>query len=128
MATEGEFRHPSHAHLSAAAPEFFERYDAVVRSALALDGDAGLALPAKYRELIVICMLAQLRASEEAIAGHLARAFDAGLTEAEFTEGAQAAYVPGGSPVLMHLIRSLTFYQQQAERDAMPDLSAGDSA
>jgi alkylhydroperoxidase/carboxymuconolactone decarboxylase family protein YurZ len=118
MVAEGDFRHPSHAHLAANAPEFFERYDAVVRSALALDGDDGLALPAKYRELIVICMLAQLRASEEAIANHIARAFQAGLTEAEFTEGSQAAYVPGGSPVLMHLIRSLAVYQQRAERDA----------
>lgn len=114
------FRHPSHAYLAQRCPEFFARYDDVVRSALLIDEDTGpdAALPAKYRELIVICMLAQLRASERSIAGHIARAMDSGLTEDELVEGFQAAFVPGGAPVLMHAIRSLKHYKQTA---AQPD-------
>ncbi|GAA0603529.1 hypothetical protein GCM10009547_01410 [Sporichthya brevicatena] len=112
--SDEEFRHPSHSYLAEAAPEFFERYDAVVRMALALDGDEGLALPHKYRELIVICMLALLRAPEDAIANHIGRALGAGLSEAELVEGLQAAFVPGGAPVLMHGIRSLVRYREGA--------------
>lgn len=107
------FRHPSHAYLADRCPEFFASYDRVVRAALLVDGDGDAALPAKYRELVVICMLAQLRASESAIAGHIARAMSTGLTEDELVEGLQAAFVPGGAPVLMHAVRALTHYKEQ---------------
>lgn len=120
---QNTFRHPSHAYLAERCPEFFARYDDAVRAALLIDDDGddtgndnprndNAALPAKYRELIVICMLAQLRASESSIAGHIARAMSCGLTEDELVEGFQAAYVPGGAPVLMHAVRSLTQYKQ----------------
>lgn len=108
MTAPGEFRHPSHAYLAEHAPEFFAQYDAVVRTALDLDRAPDVALPHKYRELIVICMLALLRASEDSIADHIDRAVDAGLTEAELLEGLQAAFVPGGAPTLMHGVRAVT--------------------
>lgn len=106
---EHQHRHPSHRYLAERCPDFFARYDEAVRAALLLDDGAAesAALPAKYRELIVVCMLTQLRASESAIAGHITRARREGLTEAELVEGLQAAFVPGGAPVLMHGVRAL---------------------
>lgn len=109
------FRHPSHAYLADSCPAFFEHYDKTVRAALLLDGDDEAALPAKYRELIVICMLALLRAPEAAIAEHIARAANTGLSEDELVEGFQAAFVPGGAPVLMHAVRSLEHYKTRHE-------------
>lgn len=121
-----DFRHPAHAYLAAHCPDFFSRYDAAVRAALLLEDadndntDAeeqnGATLPAKYREMVVICMLALLRASEESIAGHIERAIGLGLTEEELVGALQAAYVPGGAPVLMHGVRSLTVYHGRVDR------------
>lgn len=115
-----DFRHPAHRYLAAHCPDFFARYDSAVRAALRLDADKtdaeaqeGAMLPAKYREMIVICMLALLRSSEESIAGHIERAIGLGLTEQELLGAFQAAYVPGGAPVLMHAIRSLTTYHDR---------------
>lgn len=117
-----DFRHPAHAYLAAHCPDFFAHYDAAVRAALLLDADSsdvaeqsGAALPAKYREMVVICMLALLRASEESIAGHIERAIGLGLTEQELVGALQAAYVPGGAPALMHGIRSLTVYRARVD-------------
>lgn len=120
-----DFRHPAHGYLADNCPDFFGHYDAVVRAALLLDdGNLGpdeqnrATLPAKYREMVVICMLALLRASEDSIARHIERAVDLGLTEQELLGAFQAAYVPGGAPVLMHAIRSLTVYHGRAgQRD-----------
>lgn len=116
---------PAHEYLAARYPDFLERYERLAEHALLYEPDDTVALPTKYRELYVIGMLTALRASEEAIARHIDRAFAAGLTEPELLEAFQAGTMPGGAPPLWLAMRSLLTYNAQAEAAGNGASSAG---
>lgn len=120
MAASRGYTHPAHEFLAAESPEFLAVWNDFVGVALLHGDDSGAALPVKYRELIVACLLSLLRVPVESVAEHLKRAMRAGLTRQEALEAYQAACVPGGAPVLMHGARALMLIAQADADDAPP--------
>ena len=57
----------------------------------------GKALPLKYREMVIIGILAY-RGRQEGVLAHMRRAIDHGATKRELLEAIQSAAVPGGGP------------------------------
>jgi alkylhydroperoxidase/carboxymuconolactone decarboxylase family protein YurZ len=58
----------------------------------------GKALPLKYREMVIIGILAFRGAHEDFIVAHMKRAIAHGATKRELLEAMQSAAVPGGGP------------------------------
>ena len=58
----------------------------------------GTALPLKYREMVIIGILAFRGAHEDFIVAHMKRAIEHGATKRELLEAMQSAAVPGGGP------------------------------
>ena len=57
----------------------------------------GKALTIKYREMVIIGILA-FRGRKEGVIAHMRRAIDHGATKRELLEAIQSAAVPGGGP------------------------------
>jgi alkylhydroperoxidase/carboxymuconolactone decarboxylase family protein YurZ len=57
----------------------------------------GKALSIKYREMVIIGILA-FRGRKEGVIAHMRRAIDHGATKRELLEAIQSAAVPGGGP------------------------------
>ena len=98
-------------------PQFFEAYDGLYRQALAREG--GLAI--KYRELVVLGILAFRGVSRDALANHIRRAYRYGATREELLGALQATIVPGGAVTFLNGLRALA----EAERGKGPDTAAG---
>jgi len=58
----------------------------------------GKALPLKYREMVIIAILAFRGAHEDFIVAHMKRAIEHGATKRELLEAMESAAVPGGGP------------------------------
>src|SRR5262245_14276626 len=58
----------------------------------------GKALPLKYREMVIIAILAFRGADENFIVAHMKRAIEHGASKRELLEAMQSAAVPGGGP------------------------------
>jgi alkylhydroperoxidase/carboxymuconolactone decarboxylase family protein YurZ len=58
----------------------------------------GKALPIKYREMVIIGVLAFRGSSEDGLIAHMRRAIEHGATKRELLEAIQSAAVPGGGP------------------------------
>ena len=67
----------------------------------------GKALPIKYREMVIIGILAYRGGSQEGILAHLRRAIQHGATKRELLEAIQSAAVPGGGPTFSAGVRAL---------------------
>ena len=67
----------------------------------------GKALPIKYREMVIIGILAYRGASQEGILAHIRRAIQHGATKRELLEAIQSAAVPGGGPTFSAGVRAL---------------------
>src|SRR6266511_4858208 len=67
----------------------------------------GKALPIKYREMVIIGLLAYRGASQEGILAHIRRAIQYGATKRELLEAIQSAAVPGGGPTFSAGARAL---------------------
>jgi alkylhydroperoxidase/carboxymuconolactone decarboxylase family protein YurZ len=67
----------------------------------------GKALPIKYREMVIIGILAYRGASQEGILAHIRRAVQHGATKRELLEAIQSAAVPGGGPTFSAGVRAL---------------------
>jgi len=65
----------------------------------ALSIDEGKELSVKYREMVIIGILA-FRGRVDGIVAHMRRAIDHGATKRELLEAIQSAAVPGGGPTL----------------------------
>jgi alkylhydroperoxidase/carboxymuconolactone decarboxylase family protein YurZ len=63
----------------------------------ALSVGEGKALAIKYREMVIIGILA-FRGLKEGVMAHMKRAIDHGATKRELLEAIQSAGVPGGGP------------------------------
>jgi alkylhydroperoxidase/carboxymuconolactone decarboxylase family protein YurZ len=67
----------------------------------------GKALPIKYREMVIIGILAFRGGSMEGMLAHLRRAIQCGATKRELLEAIQSAAVPGGGPTFSAGVRAL---------------------
>lgn len=92
-------------------PEYFRARQPL--SALSIG--EGRELSVKYREMVIIGILA-FRGRKEGVIAHMRRAIDHGATKRELLEAIQSAAVPGGGPAfstgaqaLMKLDRSGAF-------------------
>ncbi|HET9924805.1 MAG TPA: carboxymuconolactone decarboxylase family protein [Methylomirabilota bacterium] len=92
-------------------PEYFRARQPL--SALSIG--EGRELSVKYREMVIIGILA-FRGRKEGVIAHMRRAIDHGATKRELLEAIQSAAVPGGGPAfstgaqaLMELDRSGAF-------------------
>ena len=74
-------------------PEYVEARHRLTRVSVG----PGKALPAKYREMVVIGILA-FRGRREGVLSHMRRAIEHGATKRELLEVIESAYVPGGGP------------------------------
>jgi alkylhydroperoxidase/carboxymuconolactone decarboxylase family protein YurZ len=78
----------------------------------ALSTGEGKELSIKYREMVIIGILA-FRGRQEGVVAHMRRAIQHGATKRELLEATQAAAVPGGGPTLSAGVQAL----MQLERD-----------
>jgi alkylhydroperoxidase/carboxymuconolactone decarboxylase family protein YurZ len=67
----------------------------------------GKALSIKYREMVIIGILAFRGSSSEGIMAHMRRAIQYGATKRELLEAIQSAAVPGGGPTFAAGCRAL---------------------
>jgi alkylhydroperoxidase/carboxymuconolactone decarboxylase family protein YurZ len=67
----------------------------------------GKALPIKYREMVIIGILAYRGGGMEGILAHMRRAIQHGATKRELLEAIQSAAVPGGGPTFSAGARAL---------------------
>lgn len=67
----------------------------------------GKALGIKYREMIILGILAFRGASQEGMLAHMRRAIAHGATKRELLEAMESAAVPGGGPTFAAGVRAL---------------------
>jgi alkylhydroperoxidase/carboxymuconolactone decarboxylase family protein YurZ len=67
----------------------------------------GKALSIKYREMVIIGILAYRGSTSEGILAHMRRAIQHGATKRELLEAIQSAAVPGGGPTFAAGCRAL---------------------
>ena len=67
----------------------------------------GKALPIKYREMVIIGILAYRGGNLDGILAHMRRAIQYGATKRELLEAIQSAAVPGGGPTFSAGCRAL---------------------
>jgi alkylhydroperoxidase/carboxymuconolactone decarboxylase family protein YurZ len=67
----------------------------------------GKALPIKYREMVIIGILAYRGSNLDGILAHMRRAIQYGATKRELLEAIQSAAVPGGGPTFSAGCRAL---------------------
>ena len=67
----------------------------------------GTALPLKYREMVIIAVLAFRGAHEDFIVAHMKRAIEHGASKRELLEAIQSAAVPGGGPTFSTGVQAL---------------------
>ena len=67
----------------------------------------GKELAVKYREMVIIGILAFRGVRQEGIVAHMRRAIDHGATKRELLEAIQSAAVPGGGPTLSSGVQAL---------------------
>jgi alkylhydroperoxidase/carboxymuconolactone decarboxylase family protein YurZ len=67
----------------------------------------GKALSIKYREMVIIGILAYRGSTSEGILAHMRRAIQYGATKRELLEAIQSAAVPGGGPTFAAGCRAL---------------------
>ena len=87
-------------------PEFFEWFNQI-RPNCFLDGKM---LPAKYRALIHLCLLAY-RGEIDGVKERIRMAIGLGATKLEIVEALQTAMVAGGVPTLMNGMAGLVRYE-----------------
>jgi len=88
-------------------PDFFEWFNQI-RPHCFLDGKM---LPAKYRALIHICLLAS-RGEVEGVKERIRMAIGLGATKLEIVEALQTAMVAGGVPTLLNGMAGLVQYEE----------------
>ena len=72
----------------------------------------GQALSIKYREMVMIGILA-FRSRQEGVVAHMRRAIAHGATKRELLEALYAAQVPGGGPTLSTGVQAIMTLEQE---------------
>jgi alkylhydroperoxidase/carboxymuconolactone decarboxylase family protein YurZ len=78
----------------------------------ALSTGEGKELSVKYREMVIIGILA-FRGRQEGVVAHMRRAIQHGATKRELLEATQAAAVPGGGPTLSAGVQALMHLEKE---------------
>jgi len=78
----------------------------------ALSTGEGKELSVKYREMVIIGILA-FRGRQEGVVAHMRRAIQHGATKRELLEATQAAAVPGGGPTLSAGVQALMLLEKE---------------
>lgn len=102
-----------HEFIARERPEFLEHYNAVAGVALLhTETSDEIGLPARYRELVVLGILAFRGIPEPLIGGHIKRALELGATRAEILDAFECMLVPGGAPTMLNGFRALMALEQ----------------
>jgi alkylhydroperoxidase/carboxymuconolactone decarboxylase family protein YurZ len=80
----------------------------------ALSVGEGKALAIKYREMVIIGILAFRGAGEDGLIAHMKRAIEHGATKRELLEAIESAAVPGGGPCFAAGARALMRLDNEA--------------
>jgi alkylhydroperoxidase/carboxymuconolactone decarboxylase family protein YurZ len=91
--------------------DFMEAYDNLYRRGL----EDGKALPAKYRELVCIGILAH-RGSDDAVYNHVKRALELGATKQELLDAIETTIVPGGAPTFGTGLKALMRVEEEEKK------------
>lgn len=75
----------------------------------------GSVLPRKYKELIHICFLCQRGAPDLTLLGHLRRAKNEGVSNAEIMEALELTMIAAGVPAFFHGVIALMKLEGQGE-------------
>jgi alkylhydroperoxidase/carboxymuconolactone decarboxylase family protein YurZ len=107
--------YPSHEYAARMDPEFLEAYNRLAALALLHDGVEleGRALAPKYRELVVIGVLAAKGGAGEGLVTHMRRALRLGASEAEILEALEATMIPAGAPAFLGGVAALARIHDQ---------------
>ncbi len=92
--------------------DFMEAYDNLYKAALS----DGKALPAKFRELVAVGILAY-RGFDPAVYEHVKRALKLGATKQEVLEAFEATIVPGGTPTFGAGLRALMKIEEEEKKE-----------
>ena len=104
---------PDHyAYLAQKDIDFMEAYDNLYQSAL----KDGKALPAKYRELVCIGVLA-FRRLDDAVVSHIKRALRLGASKQEIMEAIETTIIPGGAPTFGCGLAALMKVEEDEKRE-----------
>jgi alkylhydroperoxidase/carboxymuconolactone decarboxylase family protein YurZ len=93
---------------------FIENYDNLYNSSL----QDGKELPAKYRELVCIGILAH-RGFEDICVSHIKRALKLGATKQEVLDAIETMMIPGGAPtfgVAMNALMKIEKEEKEAKK------------
>ncbi len=112
MRKERGYLPPSYPYVATRDIDFLEAYDSLYKRALS----DGKALPAKYRELVVIGILAY-RGNDPACYEHVKRALRLGATRQEVLEAIEATIIPGGTPTFGAGLRALMRVEEEEKKE-----------
>lgn len=93
-------------------PDMFEAYQTVYERGL-LDGKH---LPAKYRELVAMAILAY-RGLREGVISHARRAHKLGATKEEILDAAETTLIPGGAPTFNTYLAAVQAIEEEEEKE-----------
>lgn len=93
-------------------PDMFEAYQTVYERGL-LDGKH---LPAKYRELVAMAILAY-RGLQESVISHARRAHKLGATKEEILDAAETTLIPGGAPTFSTYLAAVKAIEEEEEKE-----------
>jgi alkylhydroperoxidase/carboxymuconolactone decarboxylase family protein YurZ len=116
MEEDRGYIYPAHRYIAERDPGFLDTFNRLAGAAL-LHGNADdgtHALPAKYRELAVCCVLA-FKGSVDGVTTHARRAISLGATEQELFEAFEAIVIPGGAPAFLTGVRGLMQLSDRSE-------------
>jgi len=91
--------------------DFMEAYDNLYKRGL----QEGKALPAKYRELVCIGILAH-RAMDDAVYEHVKRALRLGATKQELLDAIETTIIPGGAPTFGTGLKALMRVEEEEKK------------
>lgn len=93
-------------------PEMFETYQNVYEKSLLV----GKELPAKYRELICMGILA-FRGNRNAVISHGRRAHGLGATLQEILDAAETTLIPGGAPTFLTYLAAAEAIEEDEKKE-----------
>ena len=91
--------------------DFMEAYNNLYERGLA----DGKALPAKYRELVCIGILAH-RGQDDAVYNHVKRALTLGATKQELLDAIETTIIPGGAPTFGTGLKALMRVEEEEKK------------
>lgn len=92
-------------------PDMFEAYQNIYEKGLL----PGKELPAKYRELVCMAILA-FRGSRDGVISHGLRAHKLGATKQEILDAAETTMIPGGAPTFRTYLAAVEAIEEEEKK------------